>query len=61
MKDNLKKGKNVGRMMRKDEVAFLIYPENRLKSKWDIFMTLVLILSCLTTPFLLAFTPEPKS
>lgn len=48
-------------MLRQDKVAFLIYPENRLKSNWDIFMTLILILSCLTTPLLLAFTPELDS
>ena len=48
-------------MLRKDKVPFLIYPESRLKSNWDVFMTFILIISCLTTPLLLAFTPTINS
>lgn len=37
---------------------FIIYPENELKSYWDIFMTIILIISCITTPLRLAFADE---
>lgn len=48
-------------MLRKHKKAFLIYPENKVKAKWDVFMTIVLIISCMTTPLVLAFTPKSGS
>lgn len=40
---------------RHNKVAFLIYPENKLKSVWDLLMTIVLLVSCVMTPLNLAF------
>ena len=61
LKRKQQRGQNIERMLRKDHVHFLIYPENRIKSNWDFFMTFVLIFSCLTTPLLLAFIPKAES
>ena len=48
------------RQGRKNKIAFIIYPENKLKSYWDIFMSFVLIISCITTPLRLAFSAEQE-
>ncbi len=32
----------------------IIYPENELKAHWDIFITLVLIFTCVVTPYRIA-------
>ena len=50
--------KQAHRLHRHDKKLFIIYPEDTWKSKWDILMSLVLILSCLTTPIELAFFEE---
>lgn len=34
---------------------YLIYPEDRLRIHWDLFITLVLLISCMTTPYRIAF------
>ena len=34
----------------------LIYPENPRKSTWDLFITLVLLVSCFSTPYIIAFS-----
>lgn len=34
----------------------MIYPNNELKSYWDGLITLVLLFSCMTTPYRIAFT-----
>ena len=41
-------------------IAFIIYPENQLKNYWDVFMALVLIVSCTTTPLRLAFAADEE-
>ena len=33
----------------------IIYPENRIKQIWELFMILVLLISCLITPIEIAF------
>jgi hypothetical protein len=33
----------------------IIYPENKHKSIWDLFMTIVLIMTCVMTPLSIAF------
>jgi hypothetical protein len=34
----------------------MIYPSNEMKMNWDLFMALVLIYSCTTTPIKIAFS-----
>jgi len=38
--------------------SFLLYPEDRFKHVWDIFVTFVLIFTCLVIPVRIAFTTE---
>lgn len=40
---------------RKDRREWLIYPEDTSKSRWDIWLTFVLLLSCFITPYRIAF------
>ena len=35
--------------------AFMLYPNDTMKMVWDIFISIVLLISCFTTPFDLAF------
>lgn len=42
-------------MQREDRKRSLFYPENRILNHWDLLMTMLLILSCLTTPMRVAF------
>ena len=43
--------------MRKREVRkiMMIYPEDEWKGNWDLFVTMILIFTCLTTPYLISF------
>jgi hypothetical protein len=43
---------------RKTRGKFLLYPEDRFKSFWDIFITLVLLTTCVYTPLEIAFAVE---
>ena len=44
------------RMTKRDKtVPWLIYPENKYKSAWDLWMTLVLIVTCIMTTLEIAF------
>lgn len=40
---------------REDRKWYLLYPEDIWKQRWDSFMTLILILTCTTTPLFIAF------
>lgn len=46
---------NSGLLVRK---PWIIYPEDKFKTVWDIFQSFVLLLSCILTPFNLAFADE---
>lgn len=35
--------------------TFLIYPENKYKETWDFFIPIILVVTCLQTPLVLAF------
>lgn len=43
---------------RENKKKYLIYPEDRFKNFWDIFMTVVLLTTCITTPLDIAFNME---
>lgn len=36
----------------------IIYPEDDWKGKWDLYITLILIFTCLSTPYLISFEAE---
>ena len=40
---------------RKDKVRFLLYPEDTIRENWDFFIIIILIVTCITTPFRIAF------
>ena len=55
------KKKNIlSRMLRKDGKLCLIYPENKYKDNWDMFMAIVLITTCMIAPVRIAFHEEGK-
>ncbi len=44
------------RMRHRDKrKPFMFYPEDQSKANWDLFITLVLIFTCLSTPYRIAF------
>ena len=43
---------------RKNVKKYLIYPENKFKGYWDLFMTFILLITCMETPYIIAFIPE---
>ena len=40
---------------RTERKMFLLYPEDKEKSYWDIYITIVLLVSCILTPYRIAF------
>lgn len=38
--------------------ACLLYPEDRMKVNWDLFITFILLLACVVTPIRIAFDQE---
>jgi potassium voltage-gated channel Eag-related subfamily H member 8 len=34
---------------------FIIYPNHRAKAYWDLFITMILLMTCIVTPFDIAF------
>ena len=62
--DNAPKDKKkLARMTARQNVKVcLIYPENKFKGYWDLFMTFILLITCMETPYIIAFIPdEPLS
>lgn len=47
----------VMRLVRK---PWLIYPEDTFKVYWDLFITIVLLATCLLTPLRIAFAPKDE-
>ena len=43
---------------RKNRKAFMFYPEDKRKADWDLWVTLILIFTCLSTPYLISFETE---
>ena len=42
---------------RLNKVKLLLYPEDYIKERWDIFITIILIISLIITPERIAFGP----
>lgn len=40
---------------RKQKKACLLYPEDPIKKYWDFYITIILLISCVTTPLRIAF------
>jgi hypothetical protein len=40
---------------KKSQKAWIIYPDNKYKSYWDILMTALVIVTCVFTPYAMAF------
>ena len=40
---------------------FLIYPEDQKKIYWDLFITMVLLISCIITPWRIGFVDSKES
>ena len=54
--------KKKSKLIMKRNLKFcMIYPENKHKDNWDIFMALVLIMSCLISPVRIAFHQKQES
>ena len=59
MLDGLEK---LERMRHRDHrKQFLFYPEDQFKANWDLFISVVLIFTCLSTPFRLAFVEQDNT
>jgi hypothetical protein len=43
---------------RKNRKTCLVYPEDKFKNIWDLFMTVVLLVTCISTPLDIAFAAE---
>lgn len=57
--DAISMTKKIERMTeRADKASCIIYPENQYKFKWDIFVSVILIISCFITPLELCFKFE---
>ena len=41
---------------RAKKVPFLLYPEAKIKEKWEFLILVVLIVSCIITPYRIAFS-----
>lgn len=46
---------------RKNRKMFMVYPEDRIKGSWDLFITLVLLFTCIMTPLDIAFSKAGES
>jgi hypothetical protein len=46
---------------RENRKDWIIYPESKFKSAWDLFMTIVLLTTCILTPLDIAFSMEVNS
>ena len=40
---------------RPDAKPYILYPEDHMKVQWDLFITLILLISCMHTPLKIAF------
>ena len=43
---------------RKEKKMLLLYPEDPIKKYWDFYITIILLVSCITTPLRIALGDE---
>jgi len=48
---SIRKEKMMKMRLRKKKKQYLFYPEDYCKQHWDLFITLVLLTSCIITPY----------
>ena len=58
--DNVSKEKLDRMRYRQNKKPFLFYPEDQNKVYWDLFITMILLLSCIVTPWRIAFADLKK-
>ena len=46
---------------KKMQKSWIIYPDNKWKSHWDLIMTVLVIVTCIFTPYAMAFIQETSS
>lgn len=51
----MRKQKEDHEHLRENKKKYLCYPEDKMKGCWDLFIALVLIFTCVLTPFFIAF------
>lgn len=56
-----KKSKKERMTFRQNKKQCLIYPEDQFKNVWDLFMTVILLITCILTPLEIAFAVETDS
>ena len=49
---------NINKKMQK---PWIIYPDNKWKSHWDVVMTVLVIVTCVFTPYAMAFIQESST
>ena len=55
-KEKEKELEKIQRMRHRDSKVYLLfYPEDSSKENWDMFITLILLISCIVTPLRIAF------
>ena len=52
------KDKMQSKIMEQNKKKCMIYPNNALKANWDMIVTLILIFTCMVTPYRIAFVEE---
>jgi hypothetical protein len=57
-KSRVKQQKMLRMKERADKKDWVLYPEDTSKTYWDIFITLILLITCLLTPWRIAFGEE---
>ena len=56
-----RKAKQRRKMNRIDRRPCMIYPEDTWKEQWDLFVSVILIFTCASTPYRLAFTADDST
>jgi hypothetical protein len=45
---------------RMNQKSWIIYPENLYKANYEMLMTLILLITCIVTPYNIAFTSDDE-
>ena len=43
---------------RKERKKCMFYPEDTFKTNWDLYVTIILIFTCISTPYLISFETD---